>query len=175
MDHVEGESRLLVQEIMDLVNKEFTKKNVIYHPMEMITCQDLAKILQKMIDISHPIEMMPYQDLVTYFQKKYMYMSPNEKYVEMMSWQDLADHGPLGRPYEIVVDEMVGRHLVAVRDVKAGEVGKYNMSNNNMGKYSMSNNNMSNMAVEYVMFEYHLRLSVDNGGFGICNVSIIFS
>ena len=36
--------------------------------MEMITCQDLAKILQKMIDIFHPIEMMPCQDLVTYFQ-----------------------------------------------------------------------------------------------------------
>ena len=71
--------------------------------MEMITCQDLAKILQKMIDIFHPIE--------------------------VMSWQDLADHGQLGRPYEIVVDEVVGRHLVAVRDVKAGEVGKYNMSN----------------------------------------------
>ena len=105
--------------------------------MEMITCQDLAKILQKMIDIFHPIEMMPYQDLVTYFQKKYMYMSPNEKYVEMMSWQDLADHGQLGRPYEIVVNEMVGRRLVAVRDVKAGEVGNYNMSNNNMSNWEL--------------------------------------
>ena len=49
--------------------------------------------------------------------------------VEMMSCQDLADHGQLGRPYEIVVNEVVGRHLVAVRDVKAGEVGNNNMSN----------------------------------------------
>ena len=49
--------------------------------MEMITCQDLAKILQKIIDIFHPIEMMPCQDLVTYFQKNYWYLSPNEKYV----------------------------------------------------------------------------------------------
>ena len=57
--------------------------------------------------------------------------------VEMMSWQDLADHGPPGRPYEIVVDEVVGRHLVAVRDVKAGEVGKYNMSNNNMSNWEL--------------------------------------
>ena len=71
--------------------------------MEMTTCQDLAKILQKIIDIFHPIEMMP--------------------------CQDLADHGQLGRPYEIVVNEVVGRHLVAVRDVKAGEVGNNNMSN----------------------------------------------
>ena len=56
-----------------------------------------------------------------------------------MSWQDLADHRQLGRPYEIVVDEMVGRHLVAVRDVKAGEVGKYNMSNNNMSNWELIN------------------------------------
>ena len=100
--------------------------------MEMITCQDLAKILQKMIDIFQPIEMMPCQDLVTYFQKNYWYMSPMKNMfhqIEMMPWQDLADHGQLGRPYEIVVNEMVGRHLVAVRDVKAGEVGNYNMSN----------------------------------------------
>ena len=67
--------------------------------------------------------------------------------VEVMSCQDLADHGQLGRPYEIVVNEVVGRHLVAVRDVKAGEVGNYNMSNNNMGKYSMSNNKMSNKSM----------------------------
>ena len=52
--------------------------------------------------------------------------------LEVMTCQDLADHGQLGRPYEIVVDEMVGRHLVAVRDVKAGEVGKNNMNNNNI-------------------------------------------
>ena len=103
--------------------------------MEMITCQDLAKILQKIIDIIHLIEMMPCQDLVTYFQKNYWYMSPMKNMfhpLEVMSWQDLADHGQLGRPYEVVVNEVVGRHLVAVRDVKAGEVGKYNMSKNNM-------------------------------------------
>ena len=64
--------------------------------------------------------------------------------LEMMFCQDLADHGQLGRPYEIVVNEVVGRHLVAVRDVKAGEVGNYNMSNNNMSNYNTSNNNMSN-------------------------------
>ena len=32
MDHVEGESRLLVQEIMDLVNKEFTKNECYISP-----------------------------------------------------------------------------------------------------------------------------------------------
>ena len=40
----------------------------------MITCQDLANKLHKMIDIFHPIEMMTSQDLVTYFQiKPYWY------------------------------------------------------------------------------------------------------
>ena len=36
--------------------------------------------------------------------------------------QDLADHGKLGKPYRIVTDEDVGRHMVAVRDIKAGQV-----------------------------------------------------
>ena len=100
--------------------------------MEMITCQDLAKKSQKIIDTFHQIEMMPCQDLVTYFQKTIGICHPMKNMfhlVEMMSCQDLADHGQLGRPYEIVVNEVVGRHLVAVRDVKAGEVGNNNMSN----------------------------------------------
>ena len=135
MDHVKGESRLLVQEIMDLV-KNLQKTIVIFHPIEMITCQDLVKFLQEIIVIFHLIESMSCQDLVAYFQNKtigiYHPMKNMFHSVEMMSWQDLADHGQLGRPYEVVVNEVVGRHLVAVRDVKAGEVGKYNMSKNNM-------------------------------------------
>jgi len=36
--------------------------------------------------------------------------------------KDLADHSRLGKPYQILTDEDVGRHMVAVRDIKAGEV-----------------------------------------------------
>ena len=47
MGHVEGESRLLVQEIMDLVKNLQKKKYFLFHPIEMMTCQDRVKILQK--------------------------------------------------------------------------------------------------------------------------------
>ena len=42
---------------------------------------------------------------------------------ECSTFQDLADHGKQGRPYKILTDEVVGRHMVAVRNIKAGEVG----------------------------------------------------
>ena len=36
--------------------------------------------------------------------------------------RDLADHGTKGRPYTIVKDEEYGRHMLAARDIAAGEV-----------------------------------------------------
>ena len=39
--------------------------------------------------------------------------------------QDLADHSRLGKPYQILTDEDVGRHMVAARDIRAGEVSSY--------------------------------------------------
>ena len=41
---------------------------------------------------------------------------------QQLNYQDLADHGKLGRPYKILTNGVVGRYMVAVRDIKAGEV-----------------------------------------------------
>ena len=46
----------------------------------------------------------------------------SKKYFLQSKLQDLADHGKLGRPYTILINETVGRYMVAVRDIKAGEV-----------------------------------------------------
>ena len=47
----------------------------------------------------------------------------SERSKDTETFQDLADHGKQGRPYKILTDEVVGRHMVAVRNIKAGEVG----------------------------------------------------
>ena len=35
---------------------------------------------------------------------------------------DLANHGSLGKPYTILKDKDVGRHVIATRDIHAGQV-----------------------------------------------------
>merc|ERR1719234_882261 len=42
--------------------------------------------------------------------------------VDEIMKQDLADHGRLGRPYTILINKTVGRYMVAVRDIKPGEL-----------------------------------------------------
>merc|ERR1711892_360112 len=40
-----------------------------------------------------------------------------DKYAE----KDLANHKDMGTPYNIIKDEVVGRHMVATRNIKAGD------------------------------------------------------
>jgi len=44
-----------------------------------------------------------------------------DDFIEKYAAKDLADHKAKGAPYKIIKDEVVGRHMVALRDIKAGE------------------------------------------------------